>query len=87
MESSSTRLVGVTLKPGDVVGHIYEAGEEIAADGAMGMLKLVLKFRLLTMWLVIKRQVLAKVTPEQPVPVKSDGRIKSSPAARRLARS
>ena len=31
--------VGVTLKPGDVVGHIYEAGEEIAADGAIGDVK------------------------------------------------
>ena len=51
------------------------------------MLKLVLKFRLLTTFSNQKvPEVLAKVIPEQPVPVKSDGRVKSSPAARRLAR-
>ena len=80
--------VGVTLKPGDVVGHIYEAGEEIAADGAIGDVKASSEISITDD--VVSNQkapeVLAKVTPEQPVPVKSDGRIKSSPAARRLAR-
>ena len=67
--------IGVTLEPGDIVGYIFAAGEDIVLpDGA------------------------ASPTPSQPgappvtptpstgVPTTVDGRVRSSPAARRRAR-
>ena len=71
--------VGVTLKPGDVVGHIYEAGEEIPDDGQKGMLKLVQKFRLLMTRLVIKKLKKCWRRWLNRRLFKSDGRVKSSP--------
>ena len=80
--------VGVTLKPGDVVGHIFEVGEEIPADigKADGEIS---PESLITNEAVDNQKVPEKpanLIPQQPVAEKSDGRVKSSPAARRLAK-
>jgi pyruvate dehydrogenase E2 component (dihydrolipoamide acetyltransferase) len=74
--------VGVLMEPGDVVGYIFEPGEDISSDGLPGA-----------------RPEAAIVTPDQaamttresmsaPVVVAGvvNHKIKSSPAARRLAR-
>ena len=79
--------VGVTLEPGDVVGYIFEAGEDIpdtlpgspaAASEAEPPVREPAVAALL-------EPVIAQVAAPSAV-VSGDGHIKSSPAARRLAK-
>ena len=80
--------VGVTLKPGDVVGYIFEANEEIPDDLGKSNSKASSETTVDDNVIEIQK---SKETPEkvvepQVVQATSDGRVKSSPAARRLAR-
>ncbi len=68
---------GVTLEPGAIVGLIFEAGEELPDD--LGQASPALR----------GNEVSARATTPVSIPppkLTNDGRIKSSPAARRLAR-
>lgn len=82
--------VGVTLEPGDIVGYLFEAGEEIPAD--FGAAKATTEVAVAE-----PEPAPAEVAPVAAAPVaaappvtavsqSADGHIKSSPAARRLAR-
>jgi len=79
--------VGVMLKPGDVVGYIFEAGEDIPSD--LGGASAAPAAEAAAAAEEEAAPEPAAVTPAaaaaQPA-TGSDGRIKSSPAARRLAR-
>lgn len=80
--------VGVTLKPGDVVGYIFEANEEIPDDLGKSNNKTSPETPIDDNVIEIQK---SKETPEkvvepQVVQATSDGRVKSSPAARRLAK-
>ena len=75
--------VGVTLEPGDVVGYIFEAGEDIpetlpGSPAAASEAELSV------------REASVEASPEpviaQVAAPSADGHIKSSPAARRLAK-
>ena len=73
--------VGVMLKPGDVVGYIFAAGEDIPSDLGGAAAAPAAE---------VAAAAEQEAAPEpaaaaQPA-TDSDGRIKSSPAARRLAR-
>jgi pyruvate dehydrogenase E2 component (dihydrolipoamide acetyltransferase) len=68
--------VGVTMKPGDVIGYIFAAGEEIPADlGATGAAEPS----------ALETESRPPPTVAAPAPVGVGGRTLSSPAARRLA--
>lgn len=76
--------VGVTLQPGDVVGYIFESGEEVPDDlgGALAPAASTA---------APPPQATQEPAPVAAAPVAArvqspDGRIKSSPAARRLAK-
>ena len=78
--------VGVMLKPGDVVGYIFEAGEDVPDElsgAAAGTAETVAPEEQ-----VAKPPVSSEsaVVAAPAVVQDGDGRIKSSPAARRLAR-
>jgi len=80
--------VGVMLKPGDVVGYIFEAGEEIPADLG-GAAAAPAAAPAVEVEEEAAPEPVAAATPAPAVAqpaTGSDGRIKSSPAARRLAR-
>jgi pyruvate dehydrogenase E2 component (dihydrolipoamide acetyltransferase) len=76
--------IGVTLEPGDVVGYIFEAGEDIpdTLAGAPATASTETKREPEPTAL---ESVSAPVAASAPV-VSRDGHIKSSPAARRLAK-
>ena len=79
--------VGVTLEPGDVVGYIFEAGEDIpdplpgspsaASEAEPPVLESAVA--------AVSDPLIAQVAAPSAV-VSGDGHIKSSPAARRLAK-
>lgn len=75
--------VGVNLKPGDVVGYIFEAGEEIPDDfgGAPAAAAPVEEKQAAPAPVATPAAAPAAVSSQA-----ADGHIKSSPAARRLAR-
>lgn len=90
--------VGITLAPGDVVGYIFEAGEEIPADlgGVEAAPSEEAPAAPAEEAAPAAAPAPAAPTPAAPAPAAaptptpspttgSDGRIKSSPAARRLA--
>lgn len=68
--------IGVAMKPGDVVGYIFEAGEEVITQSAVSV-------SLNKTEPEVSRVV---ATNTAAVSGPSDGQIKSSPAARRLAK-
>lgn len=79
--------VGVMLKPGDVVGYIFEAGEDIPSD--LGGASAAPAAEAAAAAEEEAAPEPAAVTPAAAAATTatgSDGRIKSSPAARRLAR-
>ncbi|MEK9821962.1 MAG: dihydrolipoamide acetyltransferase family protein [Gammaproteobacteria bacterium] len=79
--------VGVMLKPGDVVGYIFEAGEDIPSDLGGASAAPVAEAAAAAEEEAAPEP--AAVTPAAAAATTatgSDGRIKSSPAARRLAR-
>ncbi len=91
--------VGVTLEPGDVVGYIFEAGEEIPDDFGAAPAAEPAPAAVPEPVAAAVPEPVAAAAPEPvaaapiaaaaPVNASStgaDGRIKSSPAARRLAR-
>ncbi len=80
--------VGVTLEPGDVVGYIFEAGEEIPDDFGPAPTPSTESAPTPTDVPVALVAVETAPVSAAPVAVQStgDGRIKSSPAARRLSR-
>ncbi len=79
--------VGVMLKPGDVVGYIFEAGEDIPSDLGGASAAPVAEAAAAT-----EEEAATEPASDTPAAAASqpatgsDGRIKSSPAARRLAR-
>ncbi len=78
--------VGVMLKPGDVVGYIFEAGEDIPSD--LGGASAAPAAEAAAAAEEEAAPEPAAVTPAAAAATTatgSDGRIKSSPAARRLA--
>lgn len=78
--------VGVMLKPGDVVGYIFEAGEDIPSDlGGASAAPVAEAAAAEEEAAPEPAAVRPAVAASQPA-AGSDGRIKSSPAARRLAR-
>ena len=79
--------VGVMLKPGDVVGYIFEAGEDIPSE--LGGASAAPAAEAAAAAEEEAAPEPAAVTPAAAAATTatgSDGRIKSSPAARRLAR-
>ena len=68
---------GINLAPGDVVGYIYEAGEPIPEAS--------LTIAVTEPAIGIEAAQTAQVKPSAPPVVAVTGRLKSSPAARRLA--
>jgi len=77
--------VGVTLEPGDVVGYIFEAGEDIpdtlpGSPAAASEAEPPVRESA-----AVPEPVIAQVAAPSAV-VSGDGHIKSSPAARRLAK-
>jgi pyruvate dehydrogenase E2 component (dihydrolipoamide acetyltransferase) len=84
--------VGVMLEPGDVVGYIFEAGEEIPADFAgLGSAPAAQPTAPPVTEPAVPPAAAPTATPVAPAVsapqnrTPADGRIKSSPAARRLA--
>mgnify|MGYP005737124291 CR=1 FL=1 len=67
--------VGVTLKPGDVVGHIFEAGEEIPADIGKADSEISPESSITNEAVDNKKtpEIPANAIPQQPVAAKSDG--------------
>ena len=79
--------VGVMLKPGDVVGYIFEAGEDIPSDLGGASAAPVAEAAAATEEEAAPEPAAATPAAAASQPsTGSDGRIKSSPAARRLAR-
>lgn len=82
--------VGVMLKPGDVVGYIFEAGEDIPSD--LGGVEAAPAASAASTPVSEPEPAAAEVpaavpvSAEAPVTRAAGGHIKSSPAARRLAR-
>jgi pyruvate/2-oxoglutarate dehydrogenase complex dihydrolipoamide acyltransferase (E2) component len=70
--------VGVTMQPGDVIGHIYAPGEAIPSAGPSASAAAAPVAAVA----VASRPV---AVASAPVPIASGGRLLSSPAARRLA--
>ena len=79
--------VGVTLEPGDVVGYIFEAGEDIpdTLPGSPAAASEAEPPVLESAVAAVPEPVIAQVAAPSAV-VSGDGHIKSSPAARRLAK-
>ena len=79
--------VGVTLEPGDVVGYIFQADEEIPEDpvGADNGTTSETSVEDKVVHLEAAKETVPVVIADQSPEVGSDGRVKSSPAARRLA--
>jgi len=73
--------IGVMLEPGDVVGYIFEPGEEIPADLPGGPASAKREAPVAT-----AGENKSAASPDGERSVSADGRVKSSPAARRLAR-
>ena len=79
--------VGVMLKPGDVVGYIFEAGEDIPSDLGGASAAPVAEAAAAAEEEAAPEPAAATPAAAASQPsTGSDGRIKSSPAARRLAR-
>ena len=79
--------VGVMLKPGDVVGYIFEAGEDIPSDLGGASAAPVAEAAAAAEEEAAPEPAAATPAAAASQPATgSDGRIKSSPAARRLAR-
>jgi len=87
--------VGITLAPGDVVGYIFEPGEEIPDNLGGVEAAPAAEAPAAEPAPAAEREPAAEPaaapapaapTPSAPAPVSGDGRIKSSPAARRLAK-
>ncbi len=68
--------VGVTKEPGDVIGHIYAPGEAIPSSGPSAPVASTASANI---------TVAAKATVDAVAKRSADGRVLSSPAARRLA--
>ena len=79
--------VGVTLEPGDVVGYIFQANEEIPEDlvGADNGTTSETSAEDKVVDLEAAKETVPIVAADQSPKANSDGRVKSSPAARRLA--
>lgn len=78
--------VGVMLKPGDVVGYIFEAGEDIPSDLGGASAAPVAEAAAAAEEEAAPEPAAATPAAAASQPsTGSDGRIKSSPAARRLA--
>lgn len=84
--------VGVTLEPGDIVGYLYEAGEDVpdtvasAAAPAAAPVDAKVEEPAAPAPVVATPAPLAAAPIAAAAPVAKGGHIKSSPAARRLAR-
>ena len=79
--------VGVMLKPGDVVGYIFEAGEDIPSDlGGASAAPAAEAAATAEEEAAPEPAAVRPAAAPATTATGSDGRIKSSPAARRLAR-